>query len=74
MNGQLVTYNVDENITVVTIDRPLVNALDPNMTLQLSSIFQELQANLFGELFGTEEMMEGIQSFLKKIKPIFKGK
>ena len=74
MNGQLVTYNVDENITVVTIDRPLVNALDQNMTLQLSSIFQELQANLFGELFGTEEMMEGIQSFLKKRKPIFKGK
>jgi|MudIll2142460700_1097286.scaffolds.fasta_scaffold34608_2 enoyl-CoA hydratase/carnithine racemase len=61
MNGQLVTYNVDEDITVVTIDRPLVNALDQNMTLQLSSIFQELQANLFGELFGTEEMMEGIQ-------------
>ena len=74
MNGQLVTYKVDENITVVTIDRPPVNALDPNMTLQLSSIFQELQANLFGELFGTEEMMEGIQSFLKKRKPIFKGK
>jgi enoyl-CoA hydratase/carnithine racemase len=73
MNGQLVTYNVDENITVVTIDRPLVNALDQNMALQLSSIFQELQANLFGELFGTEEMMEGIQSFLEK-KPIFKGK
>ena len=61
MNGQLVTYNVDEDITVVTIDRPLVNVLDQNMTLQLSSIFQELQANLFGELFGTEEMMEGIQ-------------
>ena len=61
MNGQLVTYNVDEDITVVTIGRPLVNALDHIMTLQLSSIFQELQANLFGELFGTEEMMEGIQ-------------
>ena len=74
MNGQLVTYKVDENITVVTIDRPPVNALDPNMTLQLSSILEKLQANLFGELFGTEEMMEGIQSFLKKRKPIFKGK
>jgi len=33
MNGQLVTYNVDENVTVVTIDRLLVNAFDQNMAL-----------------------------------------
>lgn len=45
MSEHFVTCTIDENMAVVTMDRPPVNAIDPNVTHELRSIFQELQAN-----------------------------
>jgi enoyl-CoA hydratase len=33
-----------------------------------------IEANLFGELFGTEDLKEGKDAFINKRKAIFKGK
>ena len=34
----------------------------------------DLEARLFGELFATEDKVEGVRAFIEKRKPSFKGR
>jgi enoyl-CoA hydratase len=34
----------------------------------------ELEARLFGELFSTQDKVEGVTAFIEKRKPVFQGK
>lgn len=45
MRENYVTCVIEENIAVVTIDKPPVNALDPKVTHELKSIFDMLSAD-----------------------------
>jgi enoyl-CoA hydratase len=45
MSKSYVTCTIEENIAVITIDKPPVNALNPVVTQELSSIFDRLSVN-----------------------------
>jgi enoyl-CoA hydratase len=45
VNRAFISYSLNEGIAVVTIDRPPVNALNPELVHELTKTFQELSAN-----------------------------
>lgn len=45
MKGKYVTTYMEENIAIVTIDKPPVNAINPEVTRELSLAFDELREN-----------------------------